>query len=74
MSQGDSYESNIKELEEIIGRLEKGEITLEEGLSFFEEGVILVKSCQNKLDRVAKKVQVLQKGELVDLEGEDGTD
>ena len=61
------YEVNIKRLEEIITRLEKGEITLEEGLSCFEEGISLVKKCQSQLERVAQRVQVLQKNELVDL-------
>jgi exodeoxyribonuclease VII small subunit len=62
-----AYEVNIKRLEEIINRLEKGEIALEEGLSYFEEGIALVKKCQSQLDRAAQRVQVLQKGELVDL-------
>lgn len=70
MAQGqqkDSYEANIKKLEEIIVRLEKGEIPLEEGLSCFEEGISLIKKCQGYLDRAAAKVQVLQEGELNEL-------
>lgn len=67
MSKENTYEVNIKRLEEIITRLEKGEIALEDGLSYFEEGITLVKKCQSQLERAAQRVQVLQKGELVDL-------
>jgi len=67
MAKGDNYEASIKRLEEIITRLEKGEIGLEEGLASFEEGIALIKKCQSALDRAAKRVQVLQEGELVDL-------
>ncbi|HHZ17275.1 MAG TPA: exodeoxyribonuclease VII small subunit [Peptococcaceae bacterium] len=63
----DSYEASIKKLEEIIARLEKGEITLEQGLSYFEEGIALIRKCQSLLDRAAEKVQVLQEGELAEL-------
>lgn len=68
MKQENSYEVNLKRLEEIIAHLEKGERTLEEGLAGFEEGITLVKKCQSQLERASQKVQVLQKGELVDLE------
>ncbi|MGI6606102.1 MAG: exodeoxyribonuclease VII small subunit [Peptococcia bacterium] len=65
--QKESYEASIKKLEEIITRLEKGEIPLEEGLSCFEEGIALIKKCQGYLDRAAAKVQILQEGELTEL-------
>lgn len=68
MVKEDNYEARIKRLEEIIARLEKGDLTLEEGLAGFEEGIALVKKCQKDLDRAGKRVQVLQEGELVDLE------
>lgn len=67
MNKGDTYEASIKRLEDIIARLEKGEIPLEEGLASFEEGIALVKKCQRDLERAAKRVQILQEGELIDL-------
>ncbi|MFY9174420.1 MAG: exodeoxyribonuclease VII small subunit [Peptococcia bacterium] len=60
-----TYEENIQRLEELVGLLEKGEVTLEEGLAAFEEGVGLIKVCQQQLERVASKIQVVTKdGEL----------
>lgn len=59
-NQGESYENNIRKLEEIIQRLERGDLTLEEGLTAFEEGIGLVKACQKQLERVSGKLLVLQ--------------
>jgi exodeoxyribonuclease VII small subunit len=70
----ENYETGIKRLEEIVKRLENGDITLEEGLSFYEEGISLVKKCQNQLDRASQRIQVLQKGELVDLADQNGAE
>lgn len=68
-----TYEDNIKRLEEIVRCLEQGDISLEEGLSYFEEGIGLVRICQQQLDRVAHKIQVLtQDGQLKDMTGEFG--
>lgn len=67
MSRGSSYEENIKKLEEIVRKLERGEVPLEEALSAFEEGVSLIKLCQKQLDRVAERVQILNQ------EGKSGT-
>lgn len=65
-----SYEENILKLEAIIQRLEKGDITLEDGLSSFEEGISLIKKCQKQLERVFQKIQVLNRdGHLEDLAG-----
>lgn len=53
--------------------MEQGNITLEEGLSSFEEGVHLIKTCQNQLDRVAKKMEILnQDGSLQEMELDTG--
>ena len=71
MSQQSSYEAKAARLEEIIRRLEKGDVTLEEGLSCFEEGISLLKNCQQELERAEKRIQVLtQEGVLVPFPGE----
>jgi len=62
-----SYEDNLQRLEEIITHLEKGEIPLEEGLAYFEEGISLLKKCQKQLDFTAEKIQVLKKDDLVEI-------
>lgn len=59
MSEKSTFEDNIKKLEETVRRLERGEITLEESLAAFEEGISLIRVCQQQLDQAAHKIQVL---------------
>ena len=49
----------MKELEEIVTKLESGEVGLEESLKLFEKGIQLSKSCQKILSDAEKKVSVL---------------
>lgn len=60
------FEDAMKELEEIVVKLENGDATLEEALSYFESGIKLAKSCRNMLDLAERKVSVL----LADADGE----
>jgi len=67
-AKGQTYEENMRRLEEIVQQLEKGDISLEEGLTAFEEGVGLIKICQQQLERVSEKIQVVTaSGELAPL-------
>lgn len=60
-----TLEENFKQLEEMIGRLEDKEIGLEESFSLYEQGMKLLKQCNDQIDRVEKKVMVMnQDGEL----------
>lgn len=56
-----SFEEALNRLEEIVGQLEGGEISLEESMKTFEEGKELVKLCLHKLDDAEKKIVKLQK-------------
>lgn len=56
------FEESMKELEEIVAKLESGDATLEEALSYFEAGIKLSKSCRKMLDTAEKKVSVLLSG------------
>ena len=56
-----SFEDALKRLEVVLGSLEHGDLALEESLAAFEEGVRLVKFCQQKLDEVEKRVDLLLK-------------
>ena len=51
----------MKQLEQIVGELESGELSLEKALQKFEEGVKLSKSCTEKLDTIEQKVTLLLK-------------
>ncbi|MCC6277322.1 MAG: exodeoxyribonuclease VII small subunit [Oligoflexia bacterium] len=53
------FEKSLKRLEEIVHKLEEGELGLEESLKLFEEGVGISRSCNAKLTEAEKKVQVL---------------
>lgn len=56
---GKSFEQAIAELEEMVEKLEKGDLSLEESLEFFQKGVELSKYCSKKLDEAEKKISVL---------------
>ncbi len=54
-----TFESAIARLEVIVRALESGSAPLDESLSLFEEGVGLVKFCNEKLDGAEQKVKML---------------
>ena len=56
-----SFEENIKELEEIVKTLEGGEISLDEMLSLFGEGIKRTKECSEQLKNAEQKITVLMK-------------
>jgi len=68
-----TFESALKQLEEIVQRLEKGELALEESLKLYEDGVRLSRLCHAKLEEAEGKIEMLMKnarGELmVDAQG-----
>jgi exodeoxyribonuclease VII small subunit len=57
----EKFEDALSKLEKIVSKLEEEEISLEESLKFFEEGVRLSRFCNQKLDEVEKKVEILLK-------------
>ena len=58
---GPSFEVALKQLEEIVGRLEKGELALEESLTLYEEGVRLTRLCHAKLEEAEGRIELLIK-------------
>ena len=63
-----SFEAALKQLEEIVQRLEKGELALEESLKLYEEGIRLSRVCHGKLEEAEGKIEMLLKdarGELI---------
>jgi exodeoxyribonuclease VII small subunit len=59
------FEAALEELENVVERLESGDLSLEDSLAAFEKGVGLVQYCNQKLTEVEKKVEFL----LNDKEG-----
>lgn len=54
-----SFESSLQQLEQIVTRLESGELPLEEALTEFERGVQLARAGQQKLQQAEQRVQIL---------------
>ena len=54
-----SFEESIRQLGEIVTRLEEGEMSLEESLSAFEKGIALARQAQQRLDAAEARVEEL---------------
>lgn len=57
-----TFEQSLKELENRVVSLEKGELPLEDALRLFEEGVALVRECHEKLDAAEARILALTAG------------
>ena len=53
------FEHALKELEALVSRMEKGDISLEDSLKHFERGIELTRACQKALKEAEQKVQIL---------------
>lgn len=54
-----AFEEALRRLEEIVNRLESGELSLEESIAIFEEGVTLTRTCGRQLEQAEQKVSTL---------------
>ncbi len=54
-----SFESSLKTLEEITRALESGELSLDDSLKKFDEGIKLAELCNKKLDEAQAKIDIL---------------
>jgi len=64
------FEEALKTLEEIVGRLEKGDLPLETALELFEQGVQISKFCNSKLSEAERKVEILMRGSKGEMQAE----
>jgi len=55
------FETAMRDLEELVERLERGDLPLEESLAAFERGVKLTRACQAALKEAEQKVEILLK-------------
>ncbi|WP_439859867.1 exodeoxyribonuclease VII small subunit [Pseudomonas sp. MBLB4136] len=60
------FEQSLTDLQSLVERLESGELSLEDSLSAFEQGIRLTRDCQAALTQAEQKVQILleRDGEL----------
>jgi exodeoxyribonuclease VII small subunit len=59
----EKFEEALGRLEDIVKKMEAGEMTLEESLKAFEEGIKLARLCSRKLDEAERRVEILLKQE-----------
>ena len=58
-----SFESQMKKLQQIVDKLEKDEVNLEESISLYEEGLNLSKSLKQQLTKFEEKIKELSDDE-----------
>jgi exodeoxyribonuclease VII small subunit len=58
-----SFEQALERLESIVDQLESGQLTLEQSLTFYEEGVRLSRQLTLRLDEAEKRIERLREGE-----------
>ncbi len=61
MAHRQSFEEGIKRVENIIEALQSGEVSLEESVKLYRDGVEILDYCSNKLNDAEKQVKILQK-------------
>ena len=61
MSEAPDFETALKRLEEIVKKLESGELSLDSALQLFEEGIKLSRFCHTKLEEAERRVEILVK-------------
>ena len=65
MAKEQTLEQTFERLEDLIGKLEQEDISLEESFKLYKEGMKLVKSCNDRIDKVEKELLKLnENGEL----------
>ncbi len=67
---GPTFELALQQLEEIVQKLEKGELPLEESLALYEDGIRLSRLCHGKLEEAEGRIEML----LKDARGEPALD
>jgi|TARA_B110001454_G_scaffold83240_1_gene80006 exodeoxyribonuclease VII small subunit len=72
-----NFEKTFTELEDLVKKMEGGDLSLEESLKYFERGMLLTKNCQQALNKAEQKVRILlEKNNKNNLEsfGSDNSD
>lgn len=70
MSKKITFEESLVRLEEITLKIESGELTLDESLKLFEEGIKLSRFCEKRLTSAEQKIEILNSTEIEDIEKE----
>lgn len=57
-----TFEAALGELEDIVRRMESGEVPLDDSLRLYERGTFLIKHCQDRLDGAERRIEQLSRG------------
>jgi len=82
LQDSDSFETASQKLEQIVKLLEEGDLTLDNALELYEEGIRLYRFCNQKLNHAEQKISIVLDDDessqrifsLEDLEGEDANE
>ena len=66
-----NFEASMEELQQVVNKLEKGDLSLDESIEIFQRGIQLSKLCAKKLDEVEKKVTILLEQDNEDIKEQD---
>ena len=63
-----NFENSMKRLNEIVEKIEAGELSLDESLKLYEEGVRLSQGCMKRLEHAQQKIEMLMRSSSGELE------
>lgn len=66
MNEGQTFEELQRELDELVARLERGDVPLDEALALYERGEALHKALAERLDRAELRIEELRPGDATD--------
>ena len=58
-----TLEQTLEQLEAVMGELEKEDVSLEDSFRLYQEGMKLLKECNDSIDKVEKKLMILEEGQ-----------
>ena len=65
------FETHMEELQQVVNKLEKGDLSLDESIEIFQRGIKLSKLCAQKLDDIEKRVTILLEQDNGDIKEQD---
>jgi len=54
-----TYEQQLQQLETLIKQLENGDLSLDQALAAYEQGITLIRACQQQLEQAEQRIQLL---------------
>ena len=67
--QGPAYEAAMQELEQLVGSMESGNMPLDQLLSSYQRGAVLLQLCRDRLQAVEEQIKVLDHGAIKPWKG-----